>query len=189
MPKTWFTSDHHFGHKNIISHANRPFSSVEEMDEVMIQRWNEKISSNDSVYYLGDLALNKAERLREILKRLNGNIYLIKGNHDSTALDCKNRFEWIKDYYELKVPDAATASGKQKIVLFHYAIREWNGKFRGSYHLYGHAHGTLPDDNRSLSFDVGVDNHNFYPLEYDEVKAIMAKKDWNFDLNKSDEED
>ncbi len=177
MNKIWFTSDHHFGHNAIIEYAKRPFSNAEEMDEIMIQKWNEKVSSKDAVYYLGDLALNKTDRLREILKRLNGSIFLIKGNHESAALSCKNRFEWIKDYYELKVADADMPSGTQKIVLFHYAMRQWNGKYGGSYHLYGHSHGTLEDDKYSLSFDIGVDNHNFYPLEYDEVKAIMAKKE------------
>lgn len=176
MNRIWFTSDHHFGHHNIIANAKRPFISVEEMDEIMIQRWNEKVGQKDSVYYLGDLALNKPERLREILKRLNGSIYLIKGNHEASALACKNRFEWIKDYYELKVADETTISGKQKIVLFHYAIRQWNGKHDGSFHLYGHSHGTLKDDLNSLSFDIGVDNHDFYPLEYNEVKALMTDK-------------
>ena len=178
MNKIWFTSDHHFGHHNIIEHAKRPFIDIEEMDETMIRRWNEKVNANDSVYYLGDLALNKTDRLREILKRLNGSIYLIKGNHETTALSCKNRFEWIKDYYELKVPDESIMSGKQKIVLFHYAIKQWNGKFNGSFHLYGHSHGTLKDDINSLAIDVGVDNHNFYPLEYNEIKGIMSKKTW-----------
>ena len=178
MNKIWFTSDHHFGHINIIEHAKRPFNSVEEMDEIMIEKWNEKVKPTDAVYYLGDLALNKPERLREILKRLNDSIYLIKGNHETAALSCKNRFEWIKNYYELKVADDSLPSGKQKIVLFHYAIKQWNGKFRGSFHLYDHSHGTLEDDKESLSFDIGVDNHNFYPLEYDEVRAIMAKKNW-----------
>ncbi len=178
MNKIWFTSDHHFGHRNIIDHAKRPFDSAEEMDEVMIERWNEKVGAKDSVYYLGDLALNKTERLKEILKRLNGSIYLIKGNHESAALTCKNRFEWIKDYYELKVPDETVATGRQKIVLFHYAIKQWNDKRNGSFHLYGHSHGSLEDDQRSLAFDVGVDCHNFYPLEYNEVKFIMSKKSW-----------
>jgi calcineurin-like phosphoesterase family protein len=64
------------------------------------------------------------------------------------------------------------------IVLFHYALREWNASHWGSYHLYGHSHGTLPDIDTSLSFDIGVDCHNFYPLSYEEVKAIMKKKNW-----------
>ncbi|MBE9660676.1 metallophosphoesterase [Mucilaginibacter myungsuensis] len=179
MNKIWFTSDHHFGHRNIIDHVGRPFGSVDEMDEMLIQKWNERVAEHDNVYHLGDLGLNKPDQLKEILNRLKGNIFLIKGNHDDTALKCKNRFEWIKDYYELKVPDESIPTGKQKIVLFHYAMRQWNDKFRKSYHLYGHAHGTLPDDSASFSFDIGVDSHNFYPIDYDEVKLIMNRKVWN----------
>jgi len=54
----------------------------------------------------------------------------------------------------------------------------WRGSGRGNWHLYGHSHGTLPDLEESLSFDVGVDCHDFYPLSYDEVKAIMQHKNW-----------
>ncbi|MFD2581140.1 hypothetical protein ACFSR6_01465 [Pedobacter vanadiisoli] len=186
MSNIFFSSDHHFGHQNIISFSDRPFSSVEEMDEIMIQKWNKKISSSDSIYYLGDFGLCKPDRLREILKQLNGNIYLIKGNHDKSALSCKNRFEWIKDYYELKITDSDNDEKKQRLVLFHYAIKQWNYKRAGSFHLYGHSHGNIIDDPHELSFDVGVDCHNYYPISYTEVKEKMAKKTWKFDSSTVD---
>lgn len=189
MNKIWFTSDHHFGHQNIIPYAKRPFTTADEMDEIMIRKWNEKVSDKDAVYYLGDFALNRPERCKEILKQLNGSIYLISGNHEVTALACKKRFEWVKDYYELKVNDDSVKGGRQKIVLFHYAIRNWNGKNRGSFHLYGHAHGTLEEDPYALSFDIGVDNHDFYPVEYNEVKAIMLKKQEAFDKINTEQSD
>jgi calcineurin-like phosphoesterase family protein len=148
------------------------------MDETMVRKWNEKIGPRDSVYHIGDFALNNPAQFKEILKLLNGSIYLVKGNHEDTALKCKGRFEWIKDYYELKVPDDSLPKGRQKIVLFHYAIRQWQDKHSDSFHLHGHSHGMLEDDKKSLSIDVGVDCHNFYPLEYSEVKEIMLMKDW-----------
>lgn len=174
----WFTSDTHFGHKNIIQYTQRPFESVEEMDETMIERWNERVAPNDSVYHLGDVGLCPAPQLKEILDRLNGSIFLITGNHEKSALECKRRFEWIKDYYELRVADPDADNGRQKIMLMHYAMRVWNGSHRGNFHLYGHSHGSLPDDPTMRSFDIGVDCHNFYPLSYEEVKAIMMKKNW-----------
>lgn len=179
MSTIYFTSDHHFGHQNIIKFSNRPFADVDEMNEMLIQKWNEKVKPEDEVYHLGDVGLISSGKLRKILERLNGKIYLIKGNHESAAQACHSRFEWIKDYYELVVEDTEFARGEQLIVLFHYALREWNASHYGSYHLYGHSHGTLPDDNTKLSFDIGVDCHNFYPLSYDEVKAIMKTKKWN----------
>jgi calcineurin-like phosphoesterase family protein len=174
----WFTSDNHFGHKNIIEFSKRPFKSVEEMNEVMIERWNEKIGEEDVVYHLGDIALMPPAKLKPLLARLNGKICLLTGNHESSALACADRFEWIKPYYELTLDDPGASRGKRLIVLLHYAMRVWNASHYGAWHLYGHSHGALPDDEKSLSFDVGVDCHNFYPLSYEEVKAIMAQKSW-----------
>ncbi len=100
MSTIFFTSDHHFGHKGIIKNAKRPFRSVEEMNETMILRWNEKVKKNDIVYHLGDIGLMASRKPIEILERLNGKIHLIKGNHDDLNRNCKDRFEWIKDYHE-----------------------------------------------------------------------------------------
>ncbi|MEM7104968.1 MAG: metallophosphoesterase family protein [Bacteroidota bacterium] len=178
MKTIFFTSDHHFGHKNIIKYSNRPFESVEEMDEIMIQRWNEKVDENDEVYHLGDFGLTSPSKLRKIQDQLNGKIYLIKGNHEKTAEICHERFEWIKDYHELVIKDDTFEKGQQMIALFHYSMRVWNASHWGTYHLYGHSHGSLSDNPNSLSFDIGVDCHDFYPLSYEEVKDIMKTKDW-----------
>jgi calcineurin-like phosphoesterase family protein len=174
----FFTSDHHFGHKNIIEFSKRPFASVEEMNETMITRWNEKVGKDDTVYHLGDFALMSSGKTRQLIGRLNGKIHLITGNHESSALDCANEFTWVKDYHELTVPDPDGYKGERFLVLFHYAMRVWNASHYGSWHLYGHSHGDLAYDETSLSFDIGVDCHDFYPLSYEEVKAIMAKKKW-----------
>lgn len=179
MSNIFFTSDHHFGHKNIIKFSNRPFQDVEEMNQVLIERWNEKVGPHDRVYHLGDLGLTRdKDKMEEILQQLNGHIYLIQGNHEGDALNHPQYFEWIKDYHELSVKDEEAPNGKRKIILFHYAMRVWKSDFRGTWHLYGHTHGSLPDKKHKLAFDVGVDCHNYYPISYEEVKAIMAKKEW-----------
>jgi calcineurin-like phosphoesterase family protein len=177
--KIWFTSDHHFGHKNIIEFSKRPFASVDEMNAEMVKRWNEKVGQDDLVYHIGDFALMSSGKVRQLRSQLNGRICLIKGNHESSALGCPDCFEWIKDYYELTVSDNDAHKGQRFIVLFHYAMRVWNASHYGTWHLYGHSHGDLPDDETSLSFDVGVDSHNFYPLSYQDVKNIMSKKKWS----------
>ncbi len=178
MSKIYFTSDHHFGHKNIIKFSERPFKDVDEMDEFMIQKWNEKVTPEDEVYHLGDVGLNSPGKLRKILDRLNGKIYLINGNHEKSAQACHSRFEWIKDYYELVIKDETFKKGQQLIVLSHYAMRVWNASHWGTYQLYGHSHGNLPRDPNALSFDVGVDCHDFAPISYEEVKEIMKTKTW-----------
>ena len=71
----------HFGHANIIKLANRPFSSVQEMDEVMIERWNSVVKKNDTVYHLGDFAFRGAPA-NNYKKKLSGNIICLQGNHD-----------------------------------------------------------------------------------------------------------
>ena len=156
MSNLFFTSDHHFGHRNIIRYANRPFSSVEEMNEVMIERWNEKVQPQDVVYHLGDFALCSQNETAAILDRLNGQIRLIKGNHEGAALSVAKRFNWIKDYYELKVPDEKARHGRHLVVLCHYAFRVWRFHHHGSFHLYGHSHGSLDDLKDQRCFDIGV---------------------------------
>lgn len=174
----FFTADHHFGHANIIKFSERPFESLEQMNEELIKRWNERVGVNDTVCHLGDLSLGKPDFTKEILDRLNGNIHLIKGNHEGATLTYPKRFESIRDYHELKIDEPENKNGKQKIILFHYGMRTWNGSHNGTWQLYGHSHGTLPDDETALSFDVGVDCHNFYPISYEEVKEIMKRKKW-----------
>ena len=79
--KIWFTSDTHFGHKNIINFCERPFKDTDEMDEFIINNWNSKINKDDIVFHLGDFAFASNKRWQELICRLNGKIYLILGNH------------------------------------------------------------------------------------------------------------
>ena len=177
----WFTSDTHFGHKNIIRFAERPFQDVEEMDAMLIKNWNEVVDYQDDVYHLGDFSLTDPARTGQIIDQLNGNIHLIKGNHEKSVLkkaSIKDKFCWVKDYYELKVDDDDARGGQQLIVLLHYAMRVWNKSHHGSWQLYGHSHGSLDDDYHSLNFDRGVDSHSYYPISYNDVKRMMKKKDW-----------
>jgi calcineurin-like phosphoesterase family protein len=169
----FFTSDTHFRHRNIIKHDGRPYSSADEMNAALIANWNSKVQSNDTVFHLGDVGVGAAKALREILDRLNGRIYLIKGNHDDSATRavCRDRFEWIKDYYF-----ATFRNGEIKIALFHYALRVWDRCHRGSWHLYGHSHGRLPPEDGRLCFDIGVNSWNYYPLSFDEVCAKMETR-------------
>lgn len=171
MVNIFFTSDHHFGHKGIIKHSYRPFSSVEEMDAIMLERWNNTVKSNDIVYHLGDISVFNATKTKELVDKLNGKIYLILGNHDSfgTTGIASKRFEWIKNLAEIKIKD-------QKITLCHYAMKTWNCSHYGAWHLYGHSHGSLKDDLGSLSIDVGVDCFDFYPVLFEQVREIMSKK-------------
>jgi len=172
---TYFLSDTHFSHFNIIKHSCRPFSSAEEMDAILIENWNKLVKPNDSVYHLGDFAFCKLNELEEKLKMLNGNIHLILGNHDSMIEKNKSKlskyFASIKNYNEIKIKD-------QKIILFHYGQRVWNKSHYGSFQLHGHSHGSLAPYGKSL--DVGIDckhlTSDYRPIEFEEIKVYMEKR-------------
>lgn len=155
----WFVADTHFNHAKIIEHALRPFSSLAEMDRQLIKNWNDHVQPRDDVFHLGDVAWREAEVYRD---KLNGNIHLIRGNHEVAAEKIKHRFIWVKDVYELAVREFFLEEGrewseKQRIWLAHYAHRVWPRSHHGVWHLYGHSHGSLVDAPNALSLDVGVD--------------------------------
>lgn len=157
--RTFFTSDHHFGHQNIIQYQNRPFSSKEEMDDHMIGCWNSVVKSNDWVFHLGDFGYNI-----DCLNKLHGNIILIAGNHD---VKIRNHSRWhrVFDYLEVKI---AMKVKHQDVVLSHYPFIEWNKKHYGSINLHGHCHGRL-SFKQTNQLDVGVDNLGYTPLSFDKI--------------------
>lgn len=171
---TFFTADTHFQHANIIKYCNRPFPSVGEMDEALIRNWNSVVGPSDVTYHLGDFSFRDPS---QYLRRLNGHIYFVHGNHDKPM----KHYQTIHDR-ERKVtflPALAEATVEcQTIVLCHYSLRTWNKSHYGVWHLYGHSHGTLPDDPHARSLDVGVDVHGYRPIAFEEVSIYMAKKLW-----------
>jgi len=168
MRKIFFTADTHFSHSGIIKSCNRPFVNYDEMNEALISNWNNKVDVLDEVYHLGDVIWRgNRQQVEETIYRLNGKIHIIKGNHDHSKQvnylqGCKN-IAWIKDYFELEI------NKQQLFVLFHYSMRTWNKSYHGSYHLYGHSHGNLEQFKIKNSMDVGVDVHNYFPIELNEV--------------------
>jgi calcineurin-like phosphoesterase family protein len=178
LSNTFFCSDTHFGHSRIIKYSNRPYTDVEEMNEKMRAEWNALVKPGDNVYHLGDFAFMPFEKLHKYTWSLNGNIHLIKGNHDKEIdrnqreLLKQGKFVTIQHYRELKI------AGKM-LVLFHYGQRVWNKSHHGSIHLYGHSHGSLPP--HGLSVDVGVDckeiTPEYRPIHLDEVLQYMSKRE------------
>ncbi|MEK6860518.1 MAG: metallophosphoesterase family protein [Nanoarchaeota archaeon] len=169
----YFTGDTHFGHSNIIKYCNRPFQSIEDMDETLIYNWNQKVWDDDIIFHLGDFCFGKNNSdFSKYFQQLNGKIILIKGNHDSLAKKNKSYFhEYYDSYKEIEVSD-------RRITLCHYAMRVWNKSHRGAWHLYGHSHGSLPDDPNALSLDVGVDCWNYAPVSIDQIAEKMQTKNW-----------
>lgn len=178
MTNLFFTSDTHFGHKNIIKYSGRPFESVEEMDEAIIENWNKVVKPNDEIWHLGDFAFANEDRVREILGRLNGKKHYIWGNHDQVieklgGIGRSRYFESVQDYKELKM-------NGRKLILFHYPIFSWNGAHKGSWMIHGHCHNSVNWANENTTrIDVGVDNFNYTPASYEDVAEQLRKKEYN----------
>ena len=181
---TWFIADTHFGHGNIIRYCGRPFQSLADHNETIINNWNSVVQPNDHVYHLGDVGFGSPDYLYRVLQRLRGRIHLIKGNHDDPAIrePAAARFSFIKDTHFVKTQHKGK---KIEIFLSHYAHRTWPKSNHGSIHLFGHSHGNMPP--HGLSFDVGVDCWNFTPISLDIVleKAATLKMELDYDPEKS----
>lgn len=166
----YFTADLHFYHEKIIRHTQRPFCSAEEMNKILIQKWNRKVSCEDEVYILGDFTMKGADMAAACLYALQGKKHLIRGNHDRFADSSefeKSLFVSIQDYMEITYLN-------MRFVLFHYPILEWNGKRKGAIALHGHQHNHREYNlkNRKegiLRYDVGVDANHMEPVSAKEI--------------------
>ena len=179
---TFFTSDTHFWHTNILEYCNRPFETIEEMNEEIIKRWNDKIGKNDIVFHLGDFAFCGSTLYNNLLDRLNGKITLILGNHDRRNLN-KNiidKFNGVYQQVSIKIED-------QRIYLNHFPFLCYSGSLNGVWQLFGHVHSGPYKKENSLDdlrlnmllpgqYDVGVDNNNFTPISYMELKEKIKKE-------------
>lgn len=175
----YFTSDTHAYHTNICKYAKRPFKDVEEMNGVLAANINRVVMPNNFLYHLGDWSFGGADRILQFRNMINcQNVVLILGNHDKDIkydieyyTKTKHCFKSIHTLLETKLHG-------QDITLCHYAMRVWNKSHYGAWHLYGHSHGSLPDDPHALSFDCGVDCHHYKPLSFEEVRHVMKQKQW-----------
>lgn len=175
----FFTADTHLGHANIIRHCRRPFASVEEMDATIIERINARVTKDDWLYHLGDFSFRGGDPAAYRAKIRCKNIVLILGNHDPCFADGTARPEFaslFKSVHNLLKVTVQIEGRPQIVVLCHYAMRIWDRCHYGTWHLYGHSHGSLPDDPKALSWDVGVDANDFSPLSVPQIAEIMSKK-------------
>lgn len=176
--ETWFISDTHFGHSNIIKYCDRPFESVKEMNQRIVDEWNKVVKKNDVVFHLGDFSLTNTKTTQHIIDSLNGKIHLIVGNHEKSVLNpahIRKKFETISDLLEIVVEDDELGIGYAPIVMCHYPLMSWNKSYHGAWHLFGHVHGTIEHPSPN-AYEVGVDVNNFAPVSYEKLKEIITKK-------------
>lgn len=175
--KVWFTSDTHFFHTNIIKYCKRPFDSIEEMNKTLIENWNNVVSDNDLVFHLGDFAFGGFHAYETIRPNLKGHIILITGNHDIKNVNIQNLVRLSKMFD--RVEEMLTIHiDKRPIILCHYPIRCYPD---GYWNLFGHVHSGPNSTSRDVlenkfkltQYDVGVDNNNFTPISYLQIKNII----------------
>ena len=179
----WSVSDTHFGHVNIIKFCNRPFNSVEEMDKALINNWNSVVQPNDIVFHLGDFAFAPNARWKQLIQILNGHIYLIVGNHD----EIRYPGHQVSDLFEGVTSQLIVKIDGQAVYLNHYPFLCYGGTWRKDavWQLYGHVHSGPHCEGKDMSrlnitfpyqYDVGVDNNNYTPVSWKQIKEIINKQ-------------
>jgi calcineurin-like phosphoesterase family protein len=177
---TWFTSDQHFGHRNIIQCCNRPFSSLDQMHEGLISRHNAVVATEDDVWHLGDFAMD--DRLvQTFLPLLNGRHRLVAGNHDKCH-PCHRRSEAAKRKYLLYGFDGVYQEVRLGPWLLNHLpyvgdsaheprYPEWRPKDDGRWLLHGHVHELWKVRDRMVN--VGVDQWNFAPVSLETIEKLV----------------
>ena len=179
----YFLSDTHFGHSNIIKHCNRPFDNVHIMDQVILDRINETVGIDDTLYILGDFCFRGKKPIEYRSRIVCQDIHLCIGNHDCRR-DFNNDLQGFSSVQEVK----EIIYCNQRIYLSHYPHRSWPASHKGSYMLYGHVHSKLDHEDRTSTrktLDVGVDNTINYnkpfgqPWSFKEIQKLFNSKEKN----------
>lgn len=166
MERIFFVADTHFGDEDILQYEARPFLNVDEMDECMIGSWNTIVEPSDTVFHLGDFCVDGKEA--EYLSKLNGNVYLIKGNHDCNSNDYY-RNAGFKEVYDMPI------IFNQFWILSHEPIYITNNMPYANF--FGHVHSN--PQYKTLSkhhFCVCVERIGYIPIDFTQMKRRMAKE-------------
>lgn len=187
---TFFTSDLHIGHARISELADRPFSSVDEMNAALVSGWNSVVSPGDSVFVLGDLAMGQFVDSVQLAAKLQGEKFLVPGNHDRVSglyrgSDAK-KAEWRRAYVDagfMILPEQSemTLNNGTKVLLCHFPYdgdshdedryAEARPADAGGWLLHGHTHSK--ERVRGRQIHVGVDAWNFAPVNEEEIMAVI----------------
>lgn len=186
---TWFTSDLHFGHTNVIAYSSRPFADVDAMNEAIVTRWNERVSPTDTVWVLGDVALGRIADTLPLVKLLNGTKVLVAGNHDRCwAGHGKGVTAWTQNYLdagfaEIRQGTVQLTIANQRVLACHFPYRgdshdidryaEARPVDRGSWLLHGHVHDRWRVRGRMIN--VGVDAWNHAPVSEAQLATLIAQ--------------
>lgn len=185
--KIWFTSDLHFGHRNVIKFCDRPFADEKEMQKGLIENWNNTVGDNDIVFVLGDTFwFNSSHEIKKVLGQLKGkDIYILPGNHDD--------FEHYYRVDDMRIHLCADImvvwiteknQPKREVWLSHYPMMTWPHRENGAYQFFGHVH-SQPDKFEGVDqdlplhwnqADVGCDFWKWTPIDFDTLVTYCKVK-------------
>lgn len=154
--KQYYISDIHFNHSNVIKFDCRPFLTVKEMEETIVENWNNRVKANDIVYIVGDFCWSLEDEWIRILNKLNGRKMLVRGNHDIKKMSnkLKNKFIKVSDYEEIK-------DNGRRIILSHYPILFYKSSYgEDVWHFCGHTHNRTKEEALRQMFVQDIINNN-----------------------------
>lgn len=195
----FFTADTHFNHANVINFESRPFASVEEMDEVLIENWNRAVTPNDEVWVLGDYSLPTGrEKALSYLSKLHGTKYLVTGNHDRCSPAMRNAHLYQREYLDagfaaifdvmrLRLPALTKRGPKLDILMSHYPYSGEHGDAADRYTalrlrdtgvplIHGHVHGewrTRFSEAQTPMINVGVERWDYTPVSAQDLHRLF----------------
>lgn len=186
---TFYTSDQHFGHTNIIGLCDRPFRNADEMGDYIMAQWNSLVGPTDTVWVLGDVALGNTALELERIKGLNGVKHLVAGNHDRCweHHKPKRRRGWLQRYLDAGFVSVSsyhnTTIGAHQVGLCHFPYqgdshpedryREYRPIDRGGWLIHGHIHEKRRVDRQGRMINVGVDVWGFKPVPESVLETII----------------
>jgi len=187
----FFTSDTHFNHANIIKYCNRPFKTVEEMNNYLVNAWNAVVKPEDTIFHLGDFAFGGSQVWNDYAHKLNGHKILILGNHDIKNIrqGFMSLFDDVEYQMKIKIEDRV-------IYLNHFPLLCFDGSYKdkeyATWQLFGHVHtpsigldsDRVKKNKMPNQYDVGVDNNNFAPVSWKKLNQIIDKQYEEFDNNR-----
>lgn len=168
----YFTSDLHLNHERILFYESesRPFKTIEEMNQTIIDNINEVVKEDDTLIILGDILMGGLKSISDgWLEQIKcRNVTVVLGNHDSN--------KWKQEYYLSLGWDinnyVVIAHNLFRFFCHHYPIEETGQNLytKQDIYLYGHLHSKAPkglqDDN---TYHVGLDTNNLYPISIEQI--------------------
>ena len=164
MANIWLISDTHFNHARDFILQPRGFTTINEMNEAIIQRWNDRVKPDDIVYHLGDVIMGDLDSGIELIKRLNGHIRLAIGNHDTPA-----RIEAFKSLFDDIQFGYRIIKKKKVFLLTHYPQITGNYDNSQTYSIHGHTHSLNPFNEDYPMYNVSCEAHFCTPILFEEA--------------------